>query len=171
MDCQWQPDYQYLQTLAVKDRVLFLKNFYVKVFKKIMICAQSKNFKMLVMSLVGGGFFSQLFNQATNFDFRLTKTNISGEDSFFEVVWKPTFKKAVRKYCYTNSKLEIRTMGAAGKFPEYPDIGFFPNNISQVFCTFCITPHDCTCLINKPTTFSYPLGVLKTTHRPTFLNP
>ena len=93
MDCQWQPDYQYLQTLAVKYRVLFLQNFYLKVFKKIMICAQSKNFKMLVMSLVGGGFFSQLFNEATN----------SGEDSFFEVVWKPTFKKAVRKYCYANS--------------------------------------------------------------------
>lgn len=67
-DSERQPDYKVLKG---NDQELYFR--YVNVFKKILQCVKDKKFEVIVMSLVGGGVFSDLW------------------DNLLPTIWAPAF--------------------------------------------------------------------------------
>lgn len=118
-DSTKQPDYKVLH--KKKDELFYR---YVNVFKKILRCVKDKEFDVVVMSLVGGGVFSDLW------------------ENFLPTIWAPAFRHVFQN---NNNKFKILFMGP-NNLPLTKDmigmkvenVGLFPDCIETVSSSFDI---------------------------------
>ena len=108
-DIQSQPDYKYFIKGSHEEELIAR---YESVFEKIYRCAEDKNLNTVVMSLVGGGAFSKLY------------------EDFLEDVWIPAFLNVYDRHININTLF----MGFSNSFRKLGirNIGFFPENIQKV---------------------------------------
>lgn len=129
-----QPDYLYfMKTLGPQERRFELIKRYESIFQKIWKCAEDHKLTTVVLSLVGGGVFSSLYNDDLKIGFQRS-------------VWVPAFFNSLNSYVLKN--ITIQFMGAKNSDAltlinmnsrvnniigyKCLDIGFFPDNISFI---------------------------------------
>ena len=119
-----QVDYKYFFSGKTKkqDRDEKLKMCYRQVFEKIFYCAMEHKMSLVVMSLVGCGFFAEKY------------------DDLLNIVWIPAFIEAYRSYqndftivfMGTGNNESLETSLQNIDYIDYIDVGYFPQNVTEV---------------------------------------